>query len=126
MSDLHEVVVHNVGEVVSREAVALHDNKVVFGEFFLVETVHDIMDSGRARATAKSNSVCLASRGSFRRLVGRNRQAHSRICAKHAICFRGLVTVSGHVVVGAEATERFALLQKTVHMLLVDTKALRL
>lgn len=126
MCDLHEVVVHNVGEVVGRKAVALHDNKMVFGEFFPVETVHDIMDSGRAKATAKSNSVCLASRGSFRRLVGRDRQAHPRICAEYAIRLQGLVVVGGHVVVGAEATERFTLLQKTVHVLLVDVKALRL
>lgn len=126
MGDSHKMVVNNISEVIGRKSVTFHDDKVVFGQLLLILSINNITDGSRAGPAAKSDSMCLSSRSPFIRFVGGDGQAYSRIRAKCTAGLEGLVLVCSHVILGAEAPKRFALMEKTICMLSVDIKALGL
>jgi hypothetical protein len=69
MSDLHEMVIHNIRKVVGRKAICFHKNKVLFRLLLLKGAIDSILELWCAEATrVQSDNVSLAFGGSLIRL----------------------------------------------------------
>lgn len=79
MGDLHVAVIDDVSKVVGWEAVALHDDVVIFGVLFLEAAVDEVVDRGRRLSALKADGKLLTVVGALIRLLGRDGPTRARI-----------------------------------------------
>jgi hypothetical protein len=124
VGDLHEVVINDIGKMVCRKPICLHENEVALVLVLLVVPIHGIRER-RATLTAESDDMALATRSTARRLVGRDAAAGSGIVDQVA-AVEGLLLVLLEVFGRAEASVSVAAFQKLLGMLGVVMQALGL
>lgn len=110
MSDIHEMVINNVGEMVSWETVRLQDDKVVLCGLLPVQPIYDIVYLCWSGAALEPDGVGFTLCGSVGGLLAGNAQACARVETKGAIGLERLFLVKCHIVLRAEAPESLALL----------------
>lgn len=110
MSDVHEVIVHDVGKVIGRKPVALHDDEVILALGLLVCAVHQVGRRDGRLGGLEPDRVRLPVGRAPVRLGRRDAPARPRVVGGVA-AGGGLLDVELQFVPGAEAPERAAALE---------------
>jgi hypothetical protein len=79
MGDLHVVVVNNVGEVVGRETIPLHDDKVILGVLLAEAVVDHVSDHEGPLSALEAYCEPFPLVGAFIRLLGGDVETCTRI-----------------------------------------------
>jgi hypothetical protein len=72
VGDLHVTVVDNIGKVIGREAVALHDDIVILGVFLLEAVINYVSNHEGLLGALEPNGELLALMGTMVRLLERD------------------------------------------------------
>lgn len=119
MSNLHEMVINDIGKVIGREAVALDDDEVVLALILSVSSIHKIGRRDGGFGGFESNGMWLAMRCSS---VG-FRLANVRTSPRVVSCAAaggGFPDVELQILFGTEAAECPVTVQKGLCMLLIQ------
>lgn len=122
MRDLHIVVIHDVGEVIRRKPIGLHDDKIVLAIGLLVRVVHEVGHRDALFGGYEPDRVRLAVRRAPVGLGALDALARPRV-VRGAAAGGGLRDVELEVLPGAETPERMAALEQLVRMLPVEVEA---
>lgn len=79
MGDLHGVIVNDICEVVSREAVSFPDDEILFGAGFSEPLIHKVVNRNGGLRTFESHCVGVASRRPLLRFFGRQSETRALI-----------------------------------------------
>ena len=127
MGDVHQVVIHNIGEVIGREAVCLHQNlviqlRIIHGDI----TINHVMEGGCAAfGHFLANNEGFACGKLCLYLLRGQMQAMAVIfCEGNALCIGFLQAFQSFL--GAEAVIRFALFHQLLCIIHIQTHAFAL
>ena len=126
MSDLHQVVINNVGQMVCGESISLHQDEVFLRVLLLESPIDGIMKLRPTKLVAlEANHMGFSSFRPAIRLVGVDGAACPRINSRLA----GLVELTLLVFElfrGAEAAVGMVMIQESLDVLAIDGQPLRL
>lgn len=126
MCNLHQVVIDNVGEVVCRESIRLHQDKIFFHVLFLERPVDGITKLGATKLVApEANDVGFSSLCSAIRLGGIYRAACSGVNGGLASLVQ-LTLLRFQLLRSAKASVGIIMIQQLLHVFMVNRQPLRL
>lgn len=126
MCNLHQVVINNVGEMISRESIRLHQDEIFFHVLLLKWPVNGITKLGSTKLVAlEANNVGFSSLCSAIRLGGIYRAACPGVDGGLASLVQ-LTLLRFQLLRSAETSVGVIMMQQFVDVLMVNWQPLRL